>query len=205
MRAGRYWWAAVFAVLLPAAQAQQVLKLEQPPPGYAYDEARPAHLHFKEVTVERLAKYALRFDFLLQAPLPKHFFQGEGVRYKVYFDLDGMVCDYQERKIPPDFASDLIIAVYQNPGTNSFDSWVGTVRVRSKVHEIKISKLRAKEDHISFDARCQLFGEVEGLRFFVSSGRLVWKDGRKRDGTVQDSKVFEVPYKKSGLDTFLRP
>lgn len=204
MQAMRFVMATALAVTAMSSLARaQSLTFEQPAPDYAYDEKRPRYLHFKQVTISRISKYSLRFDFALQGALPTRFPKTEGIRYKVYFDLDGMVCDYQERKVPPDFASDLIIAVYQNPGESRFESWVDVVQVRNKVHEIKVTKLRADADHVSFQARCQLFGEVEGLRFLVSSGRLVRENGNKKDLGGQDSKVFAVPYKASGLDHFL--
>jgi len=193
-----------FAMMSTVAWAQS-LTLEQPPPDYAYDESRPDYLHFKKVAITRTSKYSLSFEFMLQGQLPNRFPRGEGVRYKVYFDLDGLVCDYQEKKVPPDFASDLIISIYQNPNTSRFDSWVDLIRVRNKIYEIKVTKLRASGDQIWFDARCQLFGEVEGLRFVFSSGRLVKEDGKNHDKSVQNSNVHAVPYKESGLDLSFGP
>jgi hypothetical protein len=187
------------AAFLSGHALAQSLKFEQPSPSYAYDAVKPDYLHFKEVTVTRNTKYSLDFDFQLQGKLPSRFPKGEGARFKVYFDLDNLATDYIEKKLPPDFASDLIISVFQNPNTTRFDSWVGIVQIRSKLHEIKITKLKANDDRISFSARCQLFGEVTGLRFAVSTGLLDAKSGKTKDLGGQDSKVFAVPFKEDGL------
>jgi hypothetical protein len=194
-------WGVCLAFLFVCTGAfAQSLKLEQPAPQYAFDAAKPGFLHFKEVTVTRNTKYSLDFDFVLQEPLPNRLPKGEGVRYKVYFDLDGLVADYIEKKISPDFKSDLIISIFKNPDSTRFDSWVGLLQIRSTVHEIKITKLKVDADRISFSARCKLFGEVEGLRFAVSTGLLRGKGGvAKSDSGVQDSKVFSVPFKGEGL------
>lgn len=193
---------AVASIVLacPVGSAAQSLTFEQPPPTYAYDAAKPAYLHFKEVTVTRNSKFSLDFDFTLQAPLPSRFVRGEGVRYKVYFDFDGAKSDFNEKKIPPDFVSDLIISVYQNPNTSRFDSWVSVVQVENTVHEIKVTKLKAKDDKISFSARCELFGKLTGVRFAVSTGLLDAKSGKStQDRGGQDSKVFQVPFQGDGL------
>jgi hypothetical protein len=193
---------AVVSIVLFACggAAAQSLVFEQPAPTYVYDAVKPAYLHFKEVTVTRNSKYSLDFDFTLQAPLPSRFPKGEGVRYKVYFDFDGTKSEFNEKKIAPDFVSDLIISVFQNPNTSRFESWVSLVRVENTVHEIKVTKLKAKDDKISFSARCELFGKLTGLRFAVSTGLLDAKSGKgTQDLGGQDSKVFAVPFKADGL------
>lgn len=191
---------ACLAVLSCVNARAQSLKLEQPAPSYVFSAEKPGYLHFKEVTVTRNTKYSLDFDFVLQEPLPNRLPKGEGVRYKVYFDLNEVVASYIEKKISPDFASDLIISIFKNPESSRYDSWVGLLQVGNTVHEIKVTKLKVDGDRVSFSARCKLFGEVEGLRFAVSTGLLRGKDGQaKSDSGVQDSKVFDVPFKGDGL------
>lgn len=180
--------------------AEESLKVEQPAPEKGYSPERPDYLHFKEVLITRKSKYSLDFEIVLQGKIPSRLDRNEGVRYKIYVDLADLKTDTTEKTIG-DFNSDLIIAVFQNPRTSRFDSWSNSVRFQNTIYDVKITKLRASDDRISFEARCELFGMAEAMRFTASTGRLFIKKGEEstHDNGVQDTKVFDVPIRQGGL------
>ncbi|CAN5523375.1 hypothetical protein BH09VER1_BH09VER1_50480 [soil metagenome] len=169
----------VFLALLAAsfsARAGESVTIDVPPPSSGYTAEHPAYLYFKQIVITRKAKSMYEFHLTLQGNLPPRYDKESGVRFKTYFDFQGIKSEKPEKKVGNAFADDMIISVFHNGGGLKYEVWTSLQAVGSKVYELDVTGLKVTKDEISFTARCPIFTEEIPTKVLFSSGFL------KREG-----------------------
>jgi len=154
----------------------QSITIEPSAPA-SYSASKPAYLYFKKIVVTRQSKTTYDFDITLQGPMPKDSTTELGLRYKIYFDFDGVQVNNPEVTKIPGFSDDMIINFFRNPGDPTFKPWLSSLEIRHKVFEVKILQLSIQNDSIFISAQSPLFARDMKTNVVFSSGLLVKKPG----------------------------
>ncbi len=187
--------ALVFLALLATAffaRAGESVTIEPRAPS-SYSATRPAYLFFKKIVITRQSKTTYDFDITLQGPMPKDSTAELGLRYKIYFDFDGVQVSNPEVTKTPGFSDDMIVNVFRNPGDPSFRPWLSSLEIRRKVFEVKILQLSLQNDSIFISAQSPLFARDIKTNVVFSSGLLVKKQGSSlRDWGGQNTRPADL-------------
>ncbi len=157
---------------LSYAQEAKSITIDVPPPSSGYSEEHPAYLYFKQIVISRKAKSMYEFHLTLQGDLPPRYDKESGVRFKTYFDFQGIKSEKPEKKVGNTFADDMLISVYHNGGGLKYEVWTSLQAMGSRVYELDVTGLKVTKDQISFTARCPIFNEDIPTKVLFSSGFL---------------------------------
>lgn len=165
----------------------------EPPASSSYSASRPAYLFFKKIVITRQSKNTYDFDITLQGPMPKDSTAELGVRYKIYFDFDGIQVNNPEVTKTPGFSDDMIVDLFRNPNDPTFKPWLSSLEVRHKVYEVKILQMSLANDTVFISAQSPIFARDIKTNVVFSSGLLVKKPGtRLVDNGGQSTKPVDL-------------
>lgn len=160
----------LFALLflpLVAFGADGVSVSHENPPAQP-TEAKPEYLFFKKGTFTRTGKNKIDVEIDLAGKLPNNL-SDKYISFSIGFDIDNNAASGSESIAFPGLGVDISAWVFKPIGTNKYDSSSGSVVVKSRARDIRISKLKVNDDKISFEMSSELFGEYPSLRLYVIS------------------------------------
>lgn len=168
------------------------------PPAEGFSEAKPAYLHFKEITAERKSSKEIVFTYVLYGSLPEEPPANLGIRYRVYFDVDGMTTESAQFK-RGDFIEDIRVTFYRKPNVRDFRIFSEDWEFQGKDWSMQVVKNEMNGDTIRFTLRSKLFAESK-LRVRMAFTAAWIPLDSKIDKLVAVSPIRNLPPRGQGPD-----